>query len=147
MIYVRGSMNILLLEDDVAIREIMITILESEGYSVISGQNGVEGLKHLTAMEQPPSIVLVDLSMPLMDGTEFLNHLNASPRWNAIPRIILTAAGNTKVPHHLADEVLKKPVHLEDLISTVEQYIEKRLEPSRSLTSELACMTSSHASI
>lgn len=58
--------------------------LEQEGYSVISAPNGTDALR-LLQKNGPPSAVLLDINMPLMNGEEFLKVFRRNPKWAAIP--------------------------------------------------------------
>ena len=72
---VRNSSNhrvrLLVVEDDLAIRDAMTDFLEEEGYDVITAANGDQALRMLEALEGPV-LVILDLMMPVMDGFEFL---------------------------------------------------------------------------
>lgn len=62
--------QILVVEDDTSIRELLVELLESEGYVVSSAVNGLEGIKYLQS-QQTPDLILIDLMMPVMDGYSF----------------------------------------------------------------------------
>ena len=62
--------RILVVEDDTSIRELLVELLESEGYGVASAVNGLEALKYLQSNENP-DLILIDLMMPVMDGYAF----------------------------------------------------------------------------
>src|SRR4051812_46327475 len=66
------SAKILIVEDDVDIRDSLRQLLEDEGFSVLTAGNGREGLERLKSMSQP-CLILLDLLMPVMDGREFLD--------------------------------------------------------------------------
>jgi len=83
------KVKILLIEDDLNVRDIMSCLLEEEMYEVIQAENGQEGLEKL--FESPPDIVLCDLMMPKMDGREFLVRLKNNRDAKGIPLIFLTA--------------------------------------------------------
>ncbi len=80
---------VLLVEDDVATRAITRNILEKEGWKVSEAENGRIALD---CMEQErPTLILLDLMMPEMDGFEFADRVRQHPEWRAIPIVVLTA--------------------------------------------------------
>jgi CheY-like chemotaxis protein len=81
--------TILLVEDDVTTREMLRTSLEKEDYSVIEAGSGVEALAELAI--QRPTLILLDLMMPEMDGFQFTAKVRAHPEWQDIPIVVMTA--------------------------------------------------------
>jgi len=79
----------LVVEDDPATRDLMRRSLESEGWKVSEGTNGVEGLACVE--KEKPGFILLDLMMPVMDGFEFLERLRAREEWRSIPVLVCTA--------------------------------------------------------
>jgi CheY-like chemotaxis protein len=85
-----SSMNlVMVVDDDVFTRGVIATILETEGWRVFLAENGQVALEHLN--DKKPSLILLDLNMPVMDGFEFLTHLRKNTQWQSIPVIVLTA--------------------------------------------------------
>jgi len=81
--------KILVVDDDEAIRKSLQDALVSEGFDVITANDGEQGLA--SALDQNPSLILTDLEMPVMDGMEMLKKLRASGDWGKnVPVIILT---------------------------------------------------------
>ena len=81
--------SILIVDDEVDNRTIAETVLSFNGAKVQTAVHGAEGLK---ALERAvPSFVLLDLSMPVMDGWEMLKHIRTNPELQSIPVIALTA--------------------------------------------------------
>jgi signal transduction histidine kinase/CheY-like chemotaxis protein len=80
---------VLVIEDDAGTREMVRRMLEREGLAVTEAADGREGLARIA--EHRPSLVLLDLLMPGMDGFEFLNELHAHPQWGSIPVVVVTA--------------------------------------------------------
>jgi len=76
-------------EDDARSRELLVRILKKEGLTISIAENGVEALKEIE--NAPPSAILLDLMMPVMDGFEFLRALRSRPDGQTIPVIVLTA--------------------------------------------------------
>ncbi|MCJ2131317.1 response regulator [Methylobacterium sp. E-045] len=79
----------LIIDDDPDTRMRIRKVLERDGWTVNEAENGRDGLDQLAAA--PPGIVLLDLTMPVMDGFEFLEAMRAKPECTAIPVVVLTA--------------------------------------------------------
>ena len=86
--------RVLVVEDDAETRAVVRRSLERQGWSVVTAQNGREGLEQVAAAQ--PALVLLDLMMPVMDGFEFLHELRAREEWKAIPVIVMTAKDLTE---------------------------------------------------
>ena len=80
---------VLVVEDDAATRAVLTRTLEREGWTVIEAKNGREGLDR--AAETLPSLVLLDLMMPEMDGFEFLEAFRGDAHRRSIPVVVITA--------------------------------------------------------
>ena len=78
-----------MVEDDPATRSITRNILEKEGWKVSEAENGREALERME--EQRPSLILLDLMMPEMDGFEFADRVRRRPEWRFIPIVVMTA--------------------------------------------------------
>jgi CheY-like chemotaxis protein len=83
--------RILIVEDDPDVQVTLVDLLEDAGYPVDCAANGQEALNllHRGAL---PSVVLLDLMMPVMDGYEFYDHLQANSEWATIPVVVVSAA-------------------------------------------------------
>jgi CheY-like chemotaxis protein len=110
--------RVLVVDDDVAIREVLVDILEAEGYAVASASDGQEALQRLSSLT--PCIVLLDLMMPVMDGFEVLAHLRADPATSALPVLVLTA-NRTGLPPG-ATSMLHKPFEISDMLAFVDDH-------------------------
>jgi CheY-like chemotaxis protein len=116
--------RVLLAEDDPTSREAVRILLEREGLDVAVAGNGEEALRFLRE-NGPPHLVLLDLSMPGTDGWGFMDALTRHPTWLGVPVVVLTgAAGVTAEDVRAlgADDLLRKPVDPDELISTVSRY-------------------------
>ena len=85
------DVKVLLIEDDVAAAEMYRLRLVADGYSVVIGHDGEEGLR--LASDEAPDFIYLDLRMPGLDGFEVLERLRAEPATMNIPVIILTNYG------------------------------------------------------
>jgi CheY-like chemotaxis protein len=84
-----GGNDILVVEDDHATREILTRALRKSGWEVRQAENGRIGLQQVSA--SPPSLVLLDLMMPELDGFGFMDGLRKIPGCHHVPVIVLTA--------------------------------------------------------
>jgi CheY-like chemotaxis protein len=114
-------MSILIVEDDEGVRRSLQGILEDEGYSVEVAKDGGEALKRLQS-EPLPSLILLDLTMPRMDGEEFRVRQLGDARLATVPVIVLTARpdGKEKARQLQAADYLPKPMSFEELLHVVQ---------------------------
>lgn len=117
------SKRILVVEDDTSIRELLVELLESEGFTVSSAVNGLEGLKRLEADKH--DLILIDLMMPVMDGYTFRTEQLKNADWAKIPTVVMSAESNAKekMKSYNVTAFLSKPVELDTILRTVTQYI------------------------
>jgi CheY-like chemotaxis protein len=83
---------VLVVDDDLSVRTALKELFETEGYAVVLAAHGRAALNHLRAGVRP-SVILLDLMMPVMDGWDFRAHQLADPELRDIPVFILTAVG------------------------------------------------------
>lgn len=114
--------KILVVEDDAGIRESLLELFESEGYEVFLAENGLRGIEMIRDVR--PFLVLLDLMMPVMDGSAFLAGLEKSTdkKVAATPVVLLTAAGAKNTSGCKVSEVLTKPIDIEALLSVAAKY-------------------------
>jgi CheY-like chemotaxis protein len=117
---------ILVVEDHADLREMLTVLLESEGYGVRTAVNGVEALARLE--EARPSLILLDLMMPVMSGDEFRNRQLADPRYRDVPVICMTAAhdGRERARRMHVDECFQKPLDFDQLMSVVRARVQEK---------------------
>jgi len=84
--------KIMLLDDNTDIVTLLEMVLNQQGYDVISGRNGQEGMNMLEEGKFAPDLIISNFHMPQMDGLDFLEHLRENPQFRSIPFILLTAA-------------------------------------------------------
>jgi DNA-binding NarL/FixJ family response regulator len=113
--------TILIIEDQPPMRRNLALMLELEGYSVRTADNGAKGLE--LARAQTPDLILCDVMMPEMDGHTVLQSLRADPRTATVPLIFLTARADkadVRIGMNFgADDYLTKPVSRDDLLAAV----------------------------
>lgn len=119
--------SILIVDDDEDIRETLRDALTFEGYEAVTTNNGAQALDYLKgAAGDLPGLIILDLMMPVMDGSKFIEIINSEYKDSLakIPLILATAKGShTNVLNsELAHERIKKPIELDDLYSIVNKY-------------------------
>ena len=114
--------NVLVVEDHADLREMLTVLLESEGFDVTTAKNGVEALKALD--EARPSVILLDLMMPVMTGDEFRQRQLADPRYRDVPVICMTAAhdGRDRAIRIQGHADFQKPVGFDRLLGAVREH-------------------------
>lgn len=117
----QSEKRILIVEDAADIRYLLKSLFEAEGFLVDQAGNGQEALDILRQSMTLPSVILLDLMMPIMDGYEFRARQDSDPRLASIPVLVMTADGdiNAKKTRLRAKEFLKKPVDINRLLSLV----------------------------
>lgn len=127
--------TILLVDDDPVILKLVSANLKIRGFNVITAENGEIALNVLE--ETTPDLVLLDLLMPKIDGTEVCRRLRKS---SSIPIIILTAAGEANKMIELlnlgADDYITKPFGIEELMARIRSVLRrKKVKRSSALSS------------
>jgi CheY-like chemotaxis protein len=125
----RVPKRILVVDDLSYMRDIQVLLLKEAGYTATALATAREALDRLP--ELSPDLILLDLSMPGMDGRQFLHRLRALPQWKALP-VILTTGRTADEVKGLGDcEVLSKPFSDAALIDRVRRLIGDANEHSR----------------
>ncbi len=116
-LHVTSQKSILIVEDDFDIRDTLTQILEEEGYRVTGAENGQEALQRLRR-GPPPSLILLDLVMPVMNGWQFRTAQLEDPRLRRIPVVVISA--EVRLPSDLdalaPAHLLGKPIALDRLL-------------------------------
>jgi CheY-like chemotaxis protein len=110
---------ILVVEDEPSIREILVTLIETEGYLVLSAEDGVRAMEVMATMPQP-ALVLLDLMMPRMSGWDVLKEMRIADHLATIPVIVTSAVVAHKITG--ANDILKKPYDLDALLRLIRKY-------------------------
>jgi signal transduction histidine kinase/DNA-binding response OmpR family regulator len=101
---------ILVVDDDDDFRSLLVKVLKEEGFTVQTATNGQAAMTKIEASK--PSMVLLDLSMPVMDGFEVMKRMKQNEEWHSIPVVILTGIdlNETQIAeiNNLTGELLKK---------------------------------------
>jgi CheY-like chemotaxis protein len=120
--------KILIVDDDLVTLEMLEKILLLEGYWVAKATNGKEAL--YIADEFQPDVIVLDIMMPIMDGTETKENLEKNPRTKNIPVLFLTSLISKKeeLENRAANRrFLAKPIEREKLLEEVERDLEKTI--------------------
>ena len=115
--------SILIVEDDLDLREALSEVLRDEGYTVAMAADGREALD-LLRRQSRPSLILLDLTMPVMNGWQFRAEQRQDPDLSGIPVVVLSAG------ERLAEQVtalgitdyVRKPIELSRLLRLIERY-------------------------
>ena len=117
------SRQVLIVEDDPALRETLTQVLADEGYDLLSACDGLEAVNCLKKGKRP-DVILLDLSMPVVNGWEFRMFQMREPDLARIPVIIITAGGYTReeVAWLEPSALIPKPVDLPFLLSSIRKH-------------------------
>src|SRR5947209_3917235 len=108
---------VLIVDDDVDIREILAETLVEKGFDVATAANGLEALRALESLSVRPLVILLDLMMPVMDGYGFLQQRRLDPALASIPLAVVTA-GHGIDRNRLGDglPIISKPFNVPQLV-------------------------------
>jgi len=119
---------ILVIEDNIEVRENTAELLELSGYSVLTANNGKSGFEKVKSKH--PDIIICDVMMPETDGLEFLKLVKGSESTSEIPLIFFSAdSGPVAVRKKIeqgADVYLRKPFTDEDLLQAVDTCLKEK---------------------
>ena len=121
-----GSFTILLVEDDFDVREALAETLRDEGYAVECAVDGVQALDYLRSGGRP-GLILLDLMMPRMSGSEFRMVQKVDPQLADLPVVLISADGRMEEKARTLETqgAIKKPIDVDELLSTVERFNRK----------------------
>jgi CheY-like chemotaxis protein len=119
---------IMIVDDEVIVRQLFERVLQGQGHEVVVASNGREAL---TMMQMRlPDLVMLDLTMPVMDGTSFLRSMRRRPEWKNIPVIVISGV----VDRHevlrvkqlgISDYILKTNFEMNDLRQRLAKHLPK----------------------
>ena len=114
--------RILVIDDDPALLTTLSRILASEGFGVEVATDGAEGLARARA--QPPTVVLLDLHLPVLDGYAFLEAFRSLPACAEVPVVLMTGSQDTasarrRITARRVVVLLAKPFDVDTLLATV----------------------------
>jgi DNA-binding response OmpR family regulator len=119
---------VLLIEDDVDVVFLVRFMLEREGYEVKVAGDGRAAAERLA--EPPPSLMLLDIMLPFIDGFQVLAQTRARPAWADVPIVMLSAKAHERdIVRALdagANDYIAKPFRPEELVARVRRLLEKK---------------------
>ena len=121
-----GDFTILIVEDDFDVRESLSEALRDEGYAIECAIDGEQALEYLRNGGRP-GLILLDLMMPRMSGSEFRMVQKVDPQLRHLPVVLLSADGamEEKAKALETDGALRKPIDLEQLLKIIERFRDK----------------------
>jgi CheY-like chemotaxis protein len=119
--------DILIVDDSALFRRMLGLMLEREGHQVRSASDGSGGVAAVEA--RCPDLVIVDLSMPVMDGVAFARRLKGDPAWSRVPVVMLTASSEAEDRGAATaigvDGFVTKPLRSVDVIQLVDRLLRR----------------------
>ncbi|MGD8370176.1 MAG: response regulator [Syntrophobacterales bacterium] len=124
--------KVLVVDDELEIRDLLSEVLQQEGYDVLLASAGEEAIE--LAKGETPHVILLDVRMPGIDGIEVCKRLKTDPKTQYIPIIMITGYDENKIAaiEVGADDFVNKPIDLVELAIRV-----KSILRTRYLTDEL----------
>jgi CheY-like chemotaxis protein len=119
----RARPSVLVIDDDEELRATIQDVLEDQGFGVVTATNGREALEMLLRAESQPALILLDLTMPEMDGWAFRREQQKVPRLAQIPVVLFSGhldADRAALSLNVA-AMMTKPLRLEGLVTLVDQ--------------------------
>ncbi len=119
-----ASLRILVAEDDPAVARLYAAYAQSRGHAVVVARDGAETL--VAAASELPDVILLDISMPKLDGRDVLRQLKANPKTARLPVLVISAFGGDQNLRDLllelgAWDVMEKPVDLQIAFNKAER--------------------------
>jgi DNA-binding response OmpR family regulator len=114
--------HVLIVEDDQDLAEALQLVLESQGYETARAGNGREALDAIAA--HMPALIMLDMSMPIMDGWQFAREFE-SRHGRSAPIVVISAAekARERAAEIGADDVIPKPFNISDVVERVERLV------------------------
>jgi CheY-like chemotaxis protein len=109
---------VLVIENDRELRETIQRVLQGEGFQTLGAEHGRCALDLLGLGGPLPAVILLDLLMPVMSGSDFLDCIEKDPRLAGIPIIVVSAVPD-RIDRQRVSRRLRKPVDLDSLLEAV----------------------------
>lgn len=117
------SFKILVVEDNPDHRDLIVMMLNMEGYTTFTAKDGSEGLEHVKA--DSPDLIICDVMMPRLDGIQMVKTLRKVPECSTTPVLMITAHGDARgdAINAGADRTMGKPFDFDELIKVVREML------------------------
>jgi DNA-binding response OmpR family regulator len=109
-------MKVLVIDDEAGIRDSLQEFFLDEGFAVDTAADGEAALEKLTTPDEPPSVVILDMMMPKLSGSQVYALMQQDPRLANIP-VIVSTSDPTRAPASVL--IMRKPINLELLLNAV----------------------------
>ncbi len=129
-----GKRKVLIVDDDEGVRLFVQAIMEGEGWACVLAYNGQEALD--MAEDEGPDLIILDVTMPVLDGFEAFKQLRTSPFTDKIPIIMLTGINNDEPGAAYDAAAMEKKFG----VSSPEGFVDKPVDPDFLLSSILGVM-------
>ena len=120
--------RILIADDDADLRQLLRLMLSREGFDIIEAANGIDALAR--AYDSHPTLVLLDVMMPDIDGFEVCRQLRSDERTHRLPILFVSAMDDITQRNEMlklgADDCIRKPIGPRELIARVRGVMERR---------------------
>lgn len=119
---------VLVVDDEQDLLSMLRDILEISGYSVVTATNGREALDYLLSERPKPSLILLDLTMPIMNGLRFLEELHSGAHSSlvSIPVVVISAVEEfIQLNQFQCAGIIKKPASLESILGIAQRFAHK----------------------
>ena len=122
-----SPLSILVVEDEHDIAELLVHLLQDEGYRVRSAENGVVAMAMLS--KEPVDLLLTDISMPVMGGVELIERVRSNPHMQHLPILVLSALSEefVRVKWSLGARLVQKPFRTRHLMAQVGELLGQRV--------------------
>lgn len=121
--------QVLVIEDDSEIAFLLQFMLQRDGFDVLSAADGRAAEQAIAGLAEPPSLVLLDVMLPYVDGTQLLRQIRARPGWEAVPVLMLTAKSRepdiVRALELGASDYIVKPFQPMELLARIRRYARK----------------------
>lgn len=113
--------TILIVDDEEPIRDLLAALLEGVGHRALGAIHGAQALE--MAAKEPLDLVISDIMMPVLNGTELCHRLKAGADRRLIPVILMSSAGSRTVNGSGADAFIAKPFLIEEMAELVRRWL------------------------
>jgi|SRR5579871_5755259 CheY-like chemotaxis protein len=113
---------VLVVEDDEATQSALSELVELDKFVVARASNGAEALEYLRTSPQPPRLIVLDLTLPKLDGYQFLAEQKKDSAFSRIPTIVTTGRSPAEANHIDVEAIFYKPVDVRLFLDVISHY-------------------------